>query len=217
MLCLTTETKHLNQLNIIMVTITSPQWTKQIFFEPHNSKFILIHQNIASIFAKRDLLEITISELTKSNSQLDAICLSETFVKKGDEKNIKVFNYKLASSYCRDKKRGGTCILLKNGIVWRKINFLKRYLVRNFFECSSIELPAHNLIIFCIYNSHKRFGKRFLSILDSVLHDVSKLYKKKKNIITGDFNINILDNTSDSRYLKNLIQSYNLIQHKSTD
>lgn len=58
--------------------------------------------------------------------------------------------------------------------------FFQRYLVPKIFECSGIELPEHNLIILCIYNSHKIFGARFLSILDSILHDAMNLYKKKK-------------------------------------
>lgn len=46
----------------------------------HNFK--ILHQNIASIMSKRELLELTLQELQELNISPDVICLSETFIKK---------------------------------------------------------------------------------------------------------------------------------------
>lgn len=75
-----------------------------------------MHQNIASILSKQELLEITLEELHKNGNYPDVICLSETFLKTEYGKYLKISNYQLATTFCRDKRRGGTCILVKRNI-----------------------------------------------------------------------------------------------------
>ncbi|KAF9415047.1 hypothetical protein HW555_007203 [Spodoptera exigua] len=45
----------------------------------------VLHQNIASLLSKQELLEITLQELQEKHNDPDVICLSETFVKMGHE------------------------------------------------------------------------------------------------------------------------------------
>lgn len=77
------------------------------------NKIRILHQNIAGICNKSDLLEIALSDLKNNDMEIDILCLTETNVKNGYEANIKLKNYKLISLYSRDKSRGGSCIFVK--------------------------------------------------------------------------------------------------------
>lgn len=186
---------------------------KNVFAKNNNNIFTLVHQNIQSIKAKKEYLELAITELIDEGNKPDAICLSETFIKKGDELNINIYNYELAANYSRVKCRGGTCILLRPGMVFKELFFFERYLVPKVFECCGVEIPFFNLIILCLYNSHRSQSIVFLNKLEAVLFDLSKKYRKRKVIIAGDFNINTLEMTTASKYLKDITKVFNVTLH----
>lgn len=112
-----------------------------------------MHQNIASILAKKYNLEFAISELVKENREPDIICLSETFIKRGNESNIKVHNYTTATCFSRDRKRGGVCILVKLGTTYKEIGSLKKFSEIHTFECCGIEILKYNAAIICLYRT----------------------------------------------------------------
>lgn len=170
-----------------------------------------MHQNIASVLAKRHNLEFAIDELSKENREPDIICISETFIKKGSEANIKVHNYKLATSFSRGKSRGGVCILAKLGITYKEIETLKRSAIVNTFECCGIEVPKYNAAIICIYRTPNSMASVFLDKLDIMLHELCNKYKKI--IVCGDFNINVLTDSKNSNRLVDLTNNYNLTIH----
>lgn len=115
-------------------------------------KLTLLHQNIAGILNKLDFFEVTISELTKEMGVIDFICLSETFIQSGHESNLKLTNYKLAANYSRsNKKRGGTCILVKEGLTFSPLKITSEISSDYSFECCGIRVPSHNLILVCVY------------------------------------------------------------------
>lgn len=67
-----------------------------------------MHQNIAGFLSKKDLLEITLSELRNNKKIIDVLCLSETFIQRNNEANIRLKGYSVGSSFCRlNKRRGG--------------------------------------------------------------------------------------------------------------
>lgn len=178
----------------------------------HNFK--ILHQNIASILSKRELLELTLQELQEMNNNPDAICLSETFIKKGNESHVKIHGYNMAANFCRDKQRGGTCILLKKNLVFKELPFIHTYATQNTFEACGIELTHHKLIIICVYRTPRSDPIQFLSKLNSLLYHVFEKYNSKINVVlAGDLNINTLQNSNITIQLQELAYNYNLKLH----
>lgn len=142
----------------------STQMVAKCFFETKDSNFIILHQNIASILSKKEILDLTILELIDVNKEPDILCLTETFLESGQEKYVRLENYLMVSSFCRNKKRGGTCILAKKGISCRDITFIKKYATQKTFECCGIELLENRLIIICLYRIPMSDPNIFLTI-----------------------------------------------------
>lgn len=194
----------------------------KIFFVKHDEiripntetePFIVLHQNIASFLSKKDVIQITISELEDKGSKPDVLCFSETHVRKGEEKNITLKNYELVANFSRETKRGGTCILLKRGIAYKELTCFGRHVLPNIFECCGVEVLAHNLIIVCVYTSHNKYAHTFLTKLEVVIHELLKRNKNKKIIITGDFNINTLVASKASCHLTDIASQFDLTLH----
>lgn len=154
-------------------------------------------------------LEIALDELQLNGNVVDVICLTEHFIKKGEECHLQLDNYRLATSYARKKKRGGSCILLREGIEHKELLEINKLAKNIIFECCAIELIAKNLIVICIYRNPEKINVvLFLKQLELLLDIVSR-FRSKKMIICGDFNINTLEDNNYSRDFVNLLHSHN--------
>lgn len=180
----------------------------------HNNIYIL-HQNIAGIINKSDLLAVHIENLKAEEIEVDVLCTSESFIRSGQEKMVNIPNFQLVANFSRtDEKRGGVCILVKNDHQCKEIKDIAKLSVTSVVEFCAVELTDHNMIIVCAYRIPKsKQKKKYLAIfyerLDSVL---SRLCKKsnKKIILCGDFNIDRLKNNSESRFFHDTLLEYNL-------
>jgi hypothetical protein len=173
----------------------------------------IFHQNISGLLSKKETLELCIQEFLDKRIVLDIICLSETFIKSNEEKNVFIKGYTLRASFSRKhQKRGGVCILCRNIIECKKIDFLEDWAIEFSFECCGIEIPQYMCIVICIYRIPKSNINIFFNLLENMLH---KLYKRHqyKIIIAGDFNINTLKDTNDTRELVRILQNYNFQLH----
>jgi hypothetical protein len=116
--------------------------------------FTIFHQNIAGFVSKREILELTFDELSNNGKRFDVLCFTETFIKSGNEGNLRMIGYRLASSYSRShQKRGGVCILCANQIQTRPLTLLNNFLEDYVFECCGIEIPSIKCIVICVYRT----------------------------------------------------------------
>lgn len=182
------------------------------FFGDNICTFTIMHQNIQGLLNKVEILELCIDEFNDNNKYVDIVCLTETFIKYGSEQNIRLKGFNLATSFCRkDKKRGGTCILVRSSIRYNEINNLDLS-CEKIFECCGIDLPDHKCSIICLYRIPVMSNiNTFMYKLDLLLHKLSS--KNRKLIITGDLNINILKQDKNSNDLNNLFLNYNIKSH----
>ncbi|KAL0829802.1 hypothetical protein ABMA28_003285 [Loxostege sticticalis] len=179
------------------------------FFVPR-IRLTLFHQNIASILSKQDIFEVILDELNKELNGVDVICFSETFIKLGSEKNLHLNNYKMAATFCRKERRGGTCILINKDLDYKTIAITQTMPFS--FECCAVEITQHSLIIACIYRTPNSNLDTFFLQLQSLLNMLTK--KRNKNIILcGDWNIDMTQNNKHSKDLKSLLSNYNIINH----
>lgn len=150
--------------------------------------------------------------MTDERRQPNAICLTETFVKKGMESNIFVKNYNLVSHFCRHEQRGGVCILLKTGEKYVNLQLVDNLSVSKKFECCGVELPEYNIILICLYRIPNSDPKFFLDTFEVLLYKLT-FKNRKRIIIAGDTNINILKNNQITKQYLDLIKNYNLTMH----
>lgn len=141
---------------------------------------------------------------------IDVICITEHFIVSGQEKLLYLQNYKLAASYARSNiKRGGSCILVKNGYEFKELPEIMNFSIAGIIECCAVELTQQKLIIICVYRPPKFTNiNKFYEILDAILKKLC--IKNKKLIICGDFNIDILKNNRHSLEFEYFLLSYNL-------
>lgn len=142
------------------------------FFVSPITNLTLFHQNIASILSKQDLFEVTLNELGKDLNGVDFICFTETFMKRGSERNLNIDNFKLVASFCREERRGGTCILIKKELDCKRINIDQA--LPYSFECCAVEVLQYNLIIVCIYRTPNSNLDIFFQQLQSLLCTLSR-------------------------------------------
>lgn len=191
-------------------------WKKKVFFVNTLGSNILkiFHQNIGGFTSKRDILEVTISELNTIGKRPDVICLSETFVRRGSECCLKLTGYDVATTYCRKngKNRGGVCILLKAGTRYQEVTGIQEFAQDMIFECCGIKLIDYNILLLCIYRTPDSNVTSFLSALDEILHKYIK-NSKSKIVLAGDLNINTLKPSTGTNYLIEIVNNYNLIIH----
>lgn len=173
-----------------------------------------MHQNIAGFLNKKEMLEVTLSELSNKYKQpIDLLCLSETFIQQNSELNIQLHGFILSTSFCRiNKKRGGVCILHHNSIEIKHLPFIKDLASEMTFECCGVEIVNYNIILVCIYRIPGACIRTFFNKL-CILLDKLKWKTSKTVILTGDWNIDTLKTTNISRELKELLDSYNFDLH----
>lgn len=176
-----------------------------------NSYINILHQNIAGLINKADDLLVCLDELSNKGSNIDILCITEHFIMEGYEHLLYIPNYNLAAFYCRnDKKRGGACILVKNGLQWKELPKITKLSTPGIFECCAVELTNYKIIIVCVYrvpninNLNYCFDK-----LERLLQETLSI-RSKKIVICGDFNIDVLKQNSTTNTFECLLMSYNL-------
>ncbi|XP_026739279.1 uncharacterized protein LOC113502097 [Trichoplusia ni] len=175
-----------------------------------NKYLNILHQNIAGLLKKSDVLAVCLDDLFEKQINVDIICITEHFVMKGYENQLNVPNYCLAACYSRkEKKRGGACILVKNGHRFKELPKIANISSPGVFECCGIELIDYKIIVICIYRVPNINNLNdCLAKLEFILKDVSNA-RQKKIVIAGDFNIDMLKSTRQSISFECLLLNFN--------
>jgi hypothetical protein len=176
-----------------------------------NNSFVIIHQNIAGVLNKLNELELVLLELAKEKIDVDTICLTETFLKRGDESNVILDNYELRSHYSREKKRGGSCILCKRHLESTQLDVNQTFGIEKSFEVCAVSVKDYKTIIVCVYRTPDSDLNLFLNNLEALL--ISLEHKDQKIIICGDFNVDFLKPSFRKTQLCNILSSYGFKYH----
>lgn len=172
----------------------------------------IFHQNIAGALNKMHELDIALSELHESNKDVIAVCLTEHFIIRGEEQFLKLNNFHLTSIYSRQmQRRGGSCILLRNGFQGVELLDINELSIEKHFEICCIEIAQLKLIVICIYRTPNSNIKLFFDKINETLTNLR--HKKHKIIICGDFNINTLVNDSISAQFLEILSNYGFQCH----
>ena len=91
---------------------------------PNNFNLIVLHLNIRSLLSHQHELNQLIRETEKKNSRIDIILLCETFLSKNTHNMVSVNGYTHLCNYRKEKKGGGVSILVRDGIAYRRRQYL---------------------------------------------------------------------------------------------
>lgn len=141
------------------------------FFE---TKYLhILHQNIAGLLNKADALQVNLDRLRDSNKDIDVLCITEHNMMMGNEQNLNLENYTLASSFSRsNRSKGGACILVMKNHEWKEIPEIKKMSLSGIIECCAIELVTYKIIVICLYRIPKLkidYYNIFFNKLDKIL------------------------------------------------
>ena len=180
----------------------------------------LVHLNIRSLFG-RNKFDMFKQQLMNSN--IDVMCLSETWLKEGLTSNIlEIPGYRLARfdrNWFEDnniKKGGGLCMYINQKIEFtdsdiRKLNSSSKDIE---IQWMNIKFPKmRNIIIANIYRPPQGNVKNCCKYIRSCLDNFDDI-DKSDIFFMGDFNINVYKKTSpESKDLLNLMSTYGFKQY----
>lgn len=167
----------------------------------------ILHQNIAGLINKADILTVHLEELELKNIPIDIMCITEHFMIPEQEAAINLPNFRLAASFSRNVNRGGACIFTRVGHPYIVLN--NKFSSKGIVEYSAIELTEHKLIIVCMYRVPNSCISTFFNNLENLLHQIC-VNTNKKIVVCGDFNINILKRHRQTLDFEQILENYNL-------
>ena len=141
------------------------------YTEHQTTKFKVLHQNIHGLYNKTDEFLIALSPITSQ-----VICLTEHHLTTEQISTIKLDQYTLGASFCRQTyKHGGTCIYVSKDIQFHTIN-LDQFNIDKDLEICALRssLTSCNPTIICIYRSSIGNFNYFLNKLETVLNKLHK-------------------------------------------
>lgn len=179
----------------------------------NNTALSVLHQNIAGLISKTELIELTLNELSEQNACFDILCFSESFIKSGNESKVHISGYHMAAALSRRfQKRGGVCIFCSKKIQSKEIEFVKGLSEEHIFECCGVEIPSIKTIIVCIYRPPTANCSIFFQKLELLLNRL-KRRTRFKVVIAGDLNIDTLKVTEKATELTRILINNNFKLH----
>ena len=146
-------------------------------------------------------------------NKIDIVALQETWLNKGDSaiySEIKEFGFKIAKLE-RKQKSGGGLAVLSNNQTCQKLSSYYNYKKNGFdnIVCTiTINNTKYNIIN--IYRPPAESKAQFLKDFDDFLSCVME--KEGTFIISGDFNINLIQNDSITKIFQSILVKYDLTQ-----
>lgn len=165
----------------------------------------LIHININGLLNKTFKLETTLQNFPYCKF----LCITEHHLVSSDYKSFIMNNFKIASIFSRNSSWGGSLILTKN------IDFTRRTDIElcsqsGHIECSAIDTKFNMefVTVLCVYRPPSGNFSIFTTQLKKIIALCNK--QKKKVILTGDFNINLMENCNKSMEFLEILSLNNL-------
>lgn len=156
----------------------------------------IIHINIQSLRNKLDNLNELIHTIeTNTNKKLHVIALSEIWIYDNENEYYNMEEYNVFFSNRNNKRSGGCCIYVLKEI---QSTFIKEF-EYEYSNVVIIKIDKFDVKIACIY----RYGKSDISKFNEKMEN--EVYKYKRVLIIGDFNINL---KNDAHEVKKYMETF---------
>lgn len=158
--------------------------------------FNVLYVNARSLRDKTDQLEVILKSL---KIQVQIIVISETWLKPGEEKFYNIPDYN-ACYVSRDKHGGGVGILIRKSLLFK---ITKEH--NSELSMLTVSIVKHNLSITALYRPPNYDMRAFLEEFENFLESTTS----SRNIILGDFNLDLLKNGNNVNNYREIYESYN--------
>ena len=153
-----------------------------------------MQHNICSVLSNQCDLRNLLNSLSLKNSKVDIILLCETHLSKQTVGFVNIPNYTQVANYRSTHKGGGTSILIRNDIPFKRRKDLEKFIEKE-VESTYMEITAQNgkqFIVGSLYHSPNTSEDPLLNHLREILNKI-KAKKSNQEIIIGlDYNLDLL-------------------------
>ena len=186
------------------------------YIEKFKDKFVVLDTNIQSLNAKFDTFTLFLDQLASHDFYFSAICIQETWVNNSLQfETLHIPNYQTVFLPPTCSSHGGLVIYIHNSYQYKKLDLYTPSPVYEglFLEIYGGGLPR-KLVLANIYRPPRDKNcdlKCFLDIFTPVLSNITN--NNHDCVITGDFNINLLNietRTLYSEYIE-LLYSFSFV------
>ena len=155
---------------------------------------MVIQHNVRSLPCNISETKLLLQTLHDRNSTVDIMLLCETFLSKSTVKLIKIPSYTLVSNYRQNHKGGGTSVLVKDGIPFRRRQDLGVF-KEKLTESTFVEISLKNgtpVVIGSLYRSPNTPIKEFIDNVHDIIKKIQCEGKEKEIILGMDHNLDLL-------------------------
>ena len=146
--------------------------------------------------------------LSNIHNKPDIIALSETWIPTKDTKFYSIVGYNFVLLPRSNKRGGGVGVYLNNNITYTVRSDLTDSAATNSFEVLLIEINVINSLPILILNCYRPpstsisvFNLQLSALLDSINDHCLNV----RQIVLGDFNVNLLDSSATGRPTQNFL------------
>ena len=166
-----------------------------------NYNLILLQLNIRGLLSHQDDLKLLLHQLQNKNTSIDIVLLCETFLNKKIEPLINIPGYTIITNNRKHNKGGGTAILIKNTLTYRRRKDLDIFDEKK-IESVFIEILAKNnkhIVVGSMYRPPNNTDDTFVESILKIKHQLMSDKEKKEIIIGMDHNFDLLKTTDHKR------------------
>ena len=166
-----------------------------------------MHINIQGLRNKIDALE-----LIAHSNQVDVLCIAEHWLNTHNQNAFSLETYDQASCFVRSThQHGGVCIYVREDHEHVEVENIISRSIEKECELSGTYLTKLNIIVIAIYRSPSANVGVFFETLEEIMTNVIQQHDPETKIyLAGDFNIDMSRETSTSRELLNIMNSFGL-------
>ena len=160
----------------------------------NNYNLVVMQHNIHSVLSNQCDLKNLLNNLSLKNSKVDIILLCETHLSKQTVGFVNIPNYTQVANYRSTHKGGGTSILIRNDIPFKRRHDLKTFIEKE-IKSTYIKIAAKNGKQFIVGSLHHSPNTPEEPLLNHVREILNKIKTKKSHqeIIIGlDHNLDLL-------------------------
>ena len=166
-----------------------------------NYNLILLQLNIRGLLSHQDELKLLLQKLHSKNTSIDIVLLCETFLNKKIEPLINIPGYTIITNSRTQSKGGGTAILIKNTLTYRRRKDLDIFEEKK-SESVFIEILAKNnkhIVVGSMYRPPNNTDDTFVESILKIKHQLTSDQEKKELIIGMDHNFDLLKSSDHKR------------------
>lgn len=186
-----------SRLKKVSAPLEMPITNKNLDLKVDDKTLNLYLHNVQSLNNKIPDIEVVLNSDFK---HINILCLTEHWVNGNNIGIIRIPNFQLATSFCRETyQHGGTAIFIKKGIKFQPIHKFDYLNIEKTFEFCAVEITEPHVIIICLYHSPDGDTNIFLNNLEKLVNAVKRV--RNDIIVCGDFNIDFLVDSKNKQQL----------------